>query len=433
MNNNYIIEVNELKKGEWCEKVSINIPDLDTLNQEKNTYVNPNSNVSNTLNRNYNIKISQLKAKNLHSKTFFMISNPYIALTIEDIRQKTTVQKNTNNPIWLNEEISFDGVNIKQQILHLEIFDKELISRKSLLGEIYIPLNELEYSNELESWMILTGGSSEDSDEISQVYIKIKGMKKSQEFENIEIKQTKNNINEKTVSSKTKSTLETNRNINSSKSNEKVKQKDKDIPNEEFNETGFLFKDDISRNEDSNMIYYLKLIPPSLSNIKIFYYSVYSNHDINSEIVGYLTPLKFVKVYERNNNWIKVDCHYNISNKNKLLTTSLIGWCQRSQWNSTTQSDYTYFQTINLEYDNIDDISIEINDTKSESESDNESDSDSDSSNLSESDLMDKIETYYQLLDENTGCFYYYNEETGESNWEPPEWIEEFDPISGSR
>ena len=164
------------------------------------------------------------------------------------------------------------------------------------------------------------------------------------------------------------------------------------------------------------------------STVKTFYYPVFKNKDMNSNIIGYLTPLKYVKVYERNDNWIKVDCHYNSQDQNIILRISLIGWCPRSQWNSTTQSDHTYFQAIVSDYRNTDNISVDI-----DIDIEVDTDSDEESSNISESDLEDNIETYYQLIDESTGYFYYYNEQTGESNWEPPEWIEEFDPISGSR
>lgn len=43
-----------------------------------------------------------------------------------------------------------------------------------------------------------------------------------------------------------------------------------------------------------------------------------------------------------------------------------------------------------------------------------------------------KIDVWLELFD-NEGNVYYYNESSGESQWEPPEWIEESDPLSGAK
>ena len=42
------------------------------------------------------------------------------------------------------------------------------------------------------------------------------------------------------------------------------------------------------------------------------------------------------------------------------------------------------------------------------------------------------VPVWYEQFDEN-GYPYYYNPRTGESKWEPPEWIENIDPSSGAR
>ena len=40
------------------------------------------------------------------------------------------------------------------------------------------------------------------------------------------------------------------------------------------------------------------------------------------------------------------------------------------------------------------------------------------------------IEIWHESYDDEGYCFY-YNEKTQESKWEPPEWIEEIDTVSG--
>jgi hypothetical protein len=42
------------------------------------------------------------------------------------------------------------------------------------------------------------------------------------------------------------------------------------------------------------------------------------------------------------------------------------------------------------------------------------------------------VPVWFEQLDES-GYPYYYNQQTGESRWEPPEWVEEIDPSSGAR
>jgi curved DNA-binding protein CbpA len=43
------------------------------------------------------------------------------------------------------------------------------------------------------------------------------------------------------------------------------------------------------------------------------------------------------------------------------------------------------------------------------------------------------VDIWVQRYDEQTRHYYYYNASTGQSEWEPPEWVEEKDPASGAR
>lgn len=45
--------------------------------------------------------------------------------------------------------------------------------------------------------------------------------------------------------------------------------------------------------------------------------------------------------------------------------------------------------------------------------------------------LMRVWQLIYELRDE-TGDLYYFNSATGMSSWEPPEWIDSMDPVSGA-
>lgn len=350
----------EYKRGEWSLPVSITISSStkDSLNHH-----------SLSIDSKYSVEITEMKAKGLYSKTLFGISNPYVACTINGVRYKTNVLSHTNQPIWSNEKITFTNVSLTDS-LHLEVFDKELISRKALLGEIYIPLSDLKITEMLANWLILTGGSSEDSDEVSQVYVSIRVFKENTRLN------THNHSEDSGV------------------------------------ETGYVD----TQSKLPELIYY-QLVPPKNCIAKEFLYPVYSHSSILT-IVGYLTPLKYilVDISQTDENWMYVQCHFDEQDQTNFLKSPLWGWCQR------VQNKHKYFQLVSNEYQSQGHPQSHESSAPEDEESD---DDDSEEDN--------EIPVWYQLRDESSGYYYYYNEKTGESEWDPPEWIEEYDPISGSR
>jgi hypothetical protein len=392
----------DYQRGEWSLPVSITIP----LTVSPIPAPVPAPGTANlpkaTSNGLVAIEITEIQAKGLYSRTLFGISNPYVACTVKQTREKTTVLSHTNDPKWVGETIAFQNISLATDSLHLEIFDKELISRKSLLGEVSIPLSELRFSEEIKNWMSLSGGSSEESDCVSQIHLTIRVRQQRRE-------ETRGR---KAQSDTTAS-------------------------------TGFYDSSSASPSPSpspSDLKYY-QLNPPRSgdgSTAKAFLYPVFSNS--RDLVIGYLTPLKFVLVDQTSApaEWIHVQCHYSATAANDgqmtLLSKSspLWGWCL------STQEHHSYFTLVSEEYQYEESQrSADQQQSSSQPEvgastsggvvSDDEEDSDDGDGGI-------PVPVWYQLRDESTGYYYYYNEVTGESEWEPPaEWIEEQDPISGSR
>lgn len=357
----------DYQRGEWSEPVSITMPAPDEtlenmpLNGLKNTEAK------------YALTITDMRARGLYSRTLFGISNPYIACTIGNTRLKTGVISHTNEPNWTNEKIIFHDICLNET-LRVEVFDKELISRKSLLGEISISLSDLR-NNEIRSWMILTGGSSEEGDKISEIYLSLQCHKESQ-----------HNVD---------------------------------------TESGFVDTSPAPSTSAPVFEFFQLSPPPSSKPAKGFLHPVYNDSKLSSgqHIIGYLTPLKYVLVdsslhtHLLDADWCYVQCHYGHEDQNAFLKTPVWGWSQ-----ARNKSNHSYFAPVSEDYQWSQDTH------KTEGSAIETEDSESD-----EEDGDDDVPLWYQLRDEPTGYYYYYNDKTGESEWESPEWIEEIDHVSGSR
>jgi curved DNA-binding protein CbpA len=403
-------EICDYERGEWSETISITIPSTVTTSSSTPARVGdppsecsrqpmkPSLSSLSSLCRN-TIEITEIKAKGLHSRTLFGLSNPYVACTIGLVREKTAVISHTNDPDWgMREKLIFQNISLMSDSLHVEIFDKELISRKSLLGEISIPLSDLRYNEEIKNWMSLSGGSSEESDHVCQIYLSIR------------VRQTTGQ-DPKTIKEET--------------------------------DTGFLHSRSEATSSHSVLKYY-QLNPPRPSarmmTTKAFLYPVFDSSSvefrdlISAPVIGYLTPLKFVLVDEvaveaEDLNWIRVQCHYSADDQLTLLKSPLLwGWCPR------TQDDHSYFTLVSEEYQYEQSQSPRAQpSSQTETGASVSDDEEEDDEEEEGHDDDDGVPVWYQLRDESTGYYYYYNETTGESEWEPPEWVEEQDTISGSR
>lgn len=117
------------------------------------------------------ITISNIIARNLRTHALFGKSNPYVVFTLDcngvEQRQKTKVLWNRSNPQWKGVEITFHGVSrdLMNKTIHVKVYDKERIARKTLLGAVSVSFAGIE-THPVDSWLALQGGMQESNAEI---------------------------------------------------------------------------------------------------------------------------------------------------------------------------------------------------------------------------------------------------------------------------
>jgi hypothetical protein len=295
---------------------------------------------------------------------------------------------------------------------------------------VAIPLTDLRLNPVIENWIILTGGSSEDRHGFSEVYLKIEAILEQSEPHS----HCNSPLDEDDISLNFQA------------------EQEKEIPH--LN-TGFMKKhpsESAAGVASTFSAGFFKLTPPQSKSSKTFYYPVYEEKNTLSVIIGYLTPLKYVYVEERKDNWMFVHCHYGSEDTVNFIKDSdfpLCGWCIRSSWDRELQHDHTYFEkrsemedglgidptkaSKNTTFEHEPDLEAEPMGEYSTHQYNNGDNDEPDEANDVPLHPHDEIPVWYEILDESSGYCYYYNEKTGESEWEPPEWIEEVDFVSGSR
>lgn len=96
-----------------------------------------------------------LKGKDLPAKDLSGTSDPYVRVTLlpdKKHRLETKIKRRTLNPRW-NETFYFEGFPIQKlqsRVLHLHVFDYDRFSRDDSIGEVFLPLcqvNDINYNN----------------------------------------------------------------------------------------------------------------------------------------------------------------------------------------------------------------------------------------------------------------------------------------------
>lgn len=100
--------------------------------------------------------INHVAVRGLHSSSLFGQANPYVIFTIGTERVKTAVQWNCLEASWGNQTYTLvlDRHQLEEETLLVEVFDKERIRRKRLLGSLRVSLEGLEGRYE-EGWYAL--------------------------------------------------------------------------------------------------------------------------------------------------------------------------------------------------------------------------------------------------------------------------------------
>ncbi|XP_046979676.1 synaptotagmin-7-like [Schistocerca americana] len=101
-----------------------------------------------------------LTAKDLPAKDITGTSDPYVRVTLlpdKKHRLETKIKRRTLNPRW-NETFYFEGFPIQKlqsRVLHLHVFDYDRFSRDDSIGEVFLPLCQVDLSEKPSFWKAL--------------------------------------------------------------------------------------------------------------------------------------------------------------------------------------------------------------------------------------------------------------------------------------
>nr|CAD7586616.1 unnamed protein product [Timema genevievae] len=101
-----------------------------------------------------------LTAKELPAKDLSGTSDPYVRVTLlpdKKHRLETKIKRRTLNPRW-NETFYFEGFPIQKlqsRVLHLHVFDYDRFSRDDSIGEVFLPLCQVDLSEKPSFWKAL--------------------------------------------------------------------------------------------------------------------------------------------------------------------------------------------------------------------------------------------------------------------------------------
>lgn len=98
-----------------------------------------------------------IQAKELPAMDLSGTSDPYVRVTLlpdKKNRLETKIKRRTLNPRW-NETFYFEGFPIQKlqsRVLHLHVFDYDRFSRDDSIGEVFLPLCQLDLTEKPTFW-----------------------------------------------------------------------------------------------------------------------------------------------------------------------------------------------------------------------------------------------------------------------------------------
>ncbi|XP_011299534.1 synaptotagmin-7 isoform X1 [Fopius arisanus] len=101
-----------------------------------------------------------IQGKDLPAKDLSGTSDPYVRVTLlpdKKHRLETKIKRRTLNPRW-NETLYFEGFPIQKlqsRVLHLHVFDYDRFSRDDSIGEMFLPLCQVDLSEKPSFWKAL--------------------------------------------------------------------------------------------------------------------------------------------------------------------------------------------------------------------------------------------------------------------------------------
>ncbi|XP_026478603.1 synaptotagmin-7 isoform X2 [Ctenocephalides felis] len=110
--------------------------------------------------QNTTLVLRILQGKELPAKDLSGTSDPYVRVTLlpdKKHRLETKIKRRTLNPRW-NETFYFEGFPIQKlqsRVLHLHVFDYDRFSRDDSIGEVFLPLCQVDFSEKPSFWKAL--------------------------------------------------------------------------------------------------------------------------------------------------------------------------------------------------------------------------------------------------------------------------------------
>uniref|UniRef100_A0A1A9WQB8 C2 domain-containing protein n=2 Tax=Glossina TaxID=7393 RepID=A0A1A9WQB8_9MUSC len=110
--------------------------------------------------QNTSLILKVLQGKELPAKDLSGTSDPYVRVTLmpdKKHRLETKIKRRTLNPRW-NETFYFEGFPIQKlqsRVLHLHVFDYDRFSRDDSIGEVFMPLCQVDFGTKQSFWKAL--------------------------------------------------------------------------------------------------------------------------------------------------------------------------------------------------------------------------------------------------------------------------------------
>ncbi|XP_070503284.1 synaptotagmin-7 isoform X2 [Chironomus tepperi] len=110
--------------------------------------------------QNTTLILKVIQGKELPAKDLSGTSDPYVRVTLlpdKKHRLETKIKRRTLNPRW-NETFYFEGFPIQKlqsRILHLHVFDYDRFSRDDSIGEVFLPLCQVDFTGKPSFWKAL--------------------------------------------------------------------------------------------------------------------------------------------------------------------------------------------------------------------------------------------------------------------------------------
>ncbi|XP_031330455.1 synaptotagmin-7 [Photinus pyralis] len=110
--------------------------------------------------QNTTLILRLIQGKDLPAKDLSGTSDPYVRVTLlpdKKHRLETKIKRRTLNPRW-NETFYFEGFPIQKlqsRVLHLHVFDYDRFSRDDSIGELFLPLCQVDLSEKPSFWKAL--------------------------------------------------------------------------------------------------------------------------------------------------------------------------------------------------------------------------------------------------------------------------------------